>query len=96
MRSVQAQEPVIGLPPPSATLVLIRTGVQALMRTLGRRKAERLLREWSAILVNLETVQTLLPSRSPADRAEVAKAQMEAVAWWREILPALLDSIPKD
>lgn len=88
--------PVEELPPPSAPLVVVRTGAQALIRALGRRKAEKFVREWATLFSTQESVELLLPARTPSERRAVAKAQREAMAWFREVLPTLLASIPKE
>lgn len=84
------------LPPPSASLVVIRTGAQALVRTLGRRKGERFIREWMNLLSTEEAVRALLPARAPGDRAAVAQARSEALAWMQSIAPLLVAALPDE
>jgi hypothetical protein len=84
--------------PPALTpeRILWRAQVSALIRVLGKRKAERFLRSMSD---NLETVQTyadLEPLR--VDRATVRErrdAVQQAVAAFRADLPALLAALPQ-
>jgi hypothetical protein len=85
-----------GLPKATAELVLIRTQTQALTKVLGRKKSEKFMREWVALLATEETVRLLLPIRSPQDRETVSKVQREACAWVRQVLPTLIASLPPE
>ena len=80
----------------NAELILLRTGAQALVQTLGRRKGERFLRLWSARLANLETVRSIMPLPPASERADTAKAQREALLWWQRMAPLLFDALPPD
>lgn len=84
------------MPAPSAELVVLRTGAQALVRALGRRKGERFLREWAQLLADEESVRLLFPTRPAADRAAVSVAQRQAVAWLRQTMPVLIATLPPE
>jgi hypothetical protein len=84
------------VPAPDATKVLIRTQAQALIRVLGKRRGERFLREWAAVLDDLDSVQSLFPVNPAKDRAAISEAQTEALIWFRQIAPILWGSIPRD
>jgi hypothetical protein len=84
------------LPPASAELVIIRTGTQALIRTLGRKKGERFLKEWMALLADEDSVRLLFPARPQHDRASVVVAQQQALAWVRQAIPTFLATIPPE
>lgn len=85
-----------GLPPPSPAFAVLRMLVQAHLRTMGRRKAERFLRELSAIVANEESIRLLFPTRPKHERVAQADAQDEAAAWIRQMLPELIRSMPPD
>lgn len=82
------------LPAPSAELVLLRTGAQAVVRTFGKRKGERFIREWAALLASEESVRMLFPARAPSDREAVTLAQRRALAWFRQVAPVLIATLP--
>jgi hypothetical protein len=84
------------LPAPSAELVLLRTGAQAVIRTLGRKKGEKFLREWTALLADEDSVSLLFPARGASERASVYVAQRQALAWMRQAMPTLLATIPPE
>jgi hypothetical protein len=83
------------LPPVHVSLVLIRTGAQAVIKAMGRKRGERFLREWMELLATEESVAMLLPIRAPKDRAAQERTRREAVAWLRQIAPTLIGSLPK-
>lgn len=84
------------LPEVSASLVLIRTGAEAVIRALGRKRGEKFLREWMNLLATEESVALLLPIRPTANRAEQSKAGREASAWLRAAAPTLIASLPPE
>lgn len=84
------------LPAPSAELVIIRTGAQAVIRALGRRKGEKFIKEWMELLASEAAVEALLPIRPQHERAAVADAQREAMAWLRQVAPTLIASLPPE
>lgn len=84
------------MPPPEVSLVLIRTGAEAIIRALGRKRGERFLREWLAILATEDSVSQILPIRPPADRADVMMARRGAVAWLRQVAPTLIAAMSGD
>jgi hypothetical protein len=61
---------------------------------LGRRKAERFLREWVRIASTEESIRTLFPTRPASERQAQALAQLEALAWLRQVLPAMIATLP--
>ncbi len=83
----------LSAPTPDANRVLIRTQAQALVRVLGRRKGERFLREWAAVLDDLDSVTALFPTHAARDRAPITAAQREALDWFRQIGPILWGSL---
>lgn len=85
-----------GLPPPSPAFAAMRMLVQAHLRTIGRRKAERYLRELAALVANEESIRLLFPTRPKHERAAQQSAQDEAAAWIRQMLPELTRSLPPD
>lgn len=89
-RQLEAEE----LPEPDAALTIVRTGVQALCVALGRRKAEKFLREWVRIASTEDSIRLLFPTRPPGEREAQARAQREALAWLRQVLPAMIGSLP--
>lgn len=84
------------LPAPSAALTIVRTGAQALCITLGRRKAEKWLREWARIASDAESIRMLFPTRSPGEREAVRASQLQALAWLKEALPAMMETLPPE
>lgn len=84
------------LPAPSAALTIVRTGAQALCVALGRRKAEKFLREWARIASSEESIRMLFPTRSASEREAVREAQLQALAWLRQALPSLIASLPPE
>lgn len=84
------------LPDPHASLAIIRITAQAFIKTMGRKKGERFIRELAVAISQEECVRLLLPARPPNQRAAQAKAQDEAAMWLRQILPVLLSAIPPD
>lgn len=84
------------VPRPSPEFVALRTGAQALVRTLGRKRAERFLREWARMLSVDEGVTTLLPRRPASDHAAVELAREQARTWFQSVLPAILDAVPDE
>lgn len=93
---VRVSEHIPELPAETVELELIRTGVQALVKTLGPRKADRFLREWASILASEEVVTRLLPSRSLEEIRGHVLARRGAMAWLRQNLRMLLASIPPE
>jgi hypothetical protein len=77
-------------------MVLLRTGAQALIRTLGARKGRRFINEWASLLSSEESVALLFPNREPSERAAVRRAQRGAIAWFNEAAPALIASVPPE
>lgn len=84
------------LPAPSAELVLIRVMVSAYLATAPRRRAEAFLRHAATLLENEESVSLLLPIRPPTQHSALSKARRQAVAMFRELLPALVASMAAD
>lgn len=83
-------------PSPSAALALVRTGAQALCVALGRRKAERFLREWARIAATEESIRLLFPTRPAHEREAQVMAQREAAAWLKQVLPTLIATLPAE
>lgn len=69
---------------------------QAFIRTMGRRKAERFIRELALIASHEESVRSLMPHRPAANRARRNRAQNEAAEWLRQVLPFLISSLPPE
>lgn len=70
--------------------------MQAFIRTMGRRKGERFIRELALIIAKEETVRCLMPTRPPEQRVAQERAQDEAAQWLRLILPMLLSALPDE
>jgi hypothetical protein len=70
--------------------------MQARIRSMPRRRAERYLRELAGILETEESIRLLYPTRPPAERLAQHKAQDQAAAWLRSILPVLIASLPRE
>jgi hypothetical protein len=75
---------------------LISTGAQALCRVLGRRKGDRFLREWAAIVAADQAAETMIPGRSASDHFEEVEARRIGAAWLRDALPHLFTSLPPE
>lgn len=84
------------LPVASPSLSALRMMTQAFLKTVGRRKGEKFIRELALIISREETVRTLMPTRPPEQRAAQERAQDEAAQWVRLVLPILLSSLPED
>jgi hypothetical protein len=84
------------LPPTSPELAAMRMLTQAFVRSVGRRRAERYVRELATLIDTEESVRLLMPVRPKEQRAAQAVAQQEAVAWLRQVLPVLMASIPPE
>lgn len=84
------------LPASSASLSALRMMAQAFLRTVGKRKAEKFIRELALIVAKEETVRTLMPTRPAHQRAAQERAQDEAAQWVRLVLPMLLSSVPDE
>lgn len=83
-------------PSPSAALALVRTGAQAICVALGRRKAEKFLREWARIAATEESIRLLFPTRPASEREAQIVAQREAMSWLRQVLPTLIGTLPPE
>lgn len=83
-------------PSPMPAVAIMRMLMQAHLRTIGRRKAERFLRELATIVENEESIRLLFPTRPKHERAAQAAAQDEASAWIRQMLPELMRSLPPE
>lgn len=85
------------LPAASPELVLIRVFVQAYIATAHekpRRRARAFLHRASTILADEESVSMLLPIRPAAAHAEVSRARRQALAMFRQLVPALTAELP--
>jgi hypothetical protein len=87
---------VDGLPDVDVSLVLIRTGAEAIIRTFGRRKGEKFLREWLTILSDEEKMSVILPIRPTRDRPAVMRARRQALLWLESVQPTLTAAIPPE
>jgi hypothetical protein len=96
MSVMERAEPEPKLPAHSAELEVQRKFMQAIIRALPKRRAERLIRELATLLSNEEKVRVLLPNRSSSQRRAQANAEDEAAQWIRQELPMLLSSIPPE
>lgn len=74
--------------------IVVLTGAGALIQTLGRKKAERFIRDWASRIARQEAVSRLLPDRSASSIRARSRDQEDAAAWMRENIPALLASLP--
>jgi hypothetical protein len=77
----------------AAASIVLRTGAQAVCSALGRRKAERFLREWARLISLGESVRVIRPKGAARLDAEATR---EASAWLEANLPALIASLPPD
>src|SRR5690348_9222022 len=87
---------VENLPREEPALILLRTGALAVVKALGRRKGQRLLRAWAADLANDGAVTALHPSRTSKERAEDATAHAQAEAWLRANMAAFIAAMPPE
>lgn len=92
--TLSAEEKGQDLPAPSAEIVLIRVFVQAYLATTSRRRADAFLQHAAGILEDEESVSLLLPIRPSWQHGAVARARRGAVAIFRQVLPALIASLP--
>jgi hypothetical protein len=65
-----------------------------MLATLPRRRGNALLREAARLLESEESVALLMPIRPPSEYAIATQARREAVSVFRQILPALIASLP--
>lgn len=82
------------LPEPDAAVVLWRVSVQAFIATAPRRRSERFLKAMAETLASEDAVSDILPIRPRGDHAAVQRARREAVAAFRQLLPAFLAALP--
>jgi hypothetical protein len=82
------------LPPPSAEMVLWRITMQALLASLPRKRAERLLREAAETLAAEENLTSVLQIRPVKDHAAVRQARRQAAAIYARYLPLFLAGLP--
>lgn len=94
--NAERQEEAGELPSPAAALTVVRTGAQALCVALGRRKAEKFLREWARIASSEDSIRLMFPIRPMEERGAQVVAQREALAWLRQVLPVLLATLPPE
>jgi hypothetical protein len=79
---------------PSAMTAAVRMLVQAHLRSMGRRRGERYLRELALLVENEESVRSLYPRRPKHERTAQARAQDEAAECIRQMMPELIRSLP--
>jgi hypothetical protein len=82
------------LPPPSAELVLFRVHVEAMVATMGRKRAERYLRAMAEKLAWEEGLASVFHIRPIAQHAEVRRTRQQASAIFERMLPVFLAAIP--
>ena len=90
----EAAPPPEDLPPPSAELVLYRVHVEALIATLGRRKAEKYLRTASEIFATEQSLSAVLMFRPMAQQEPLMRARRAAAYWFKQALPTFIARIP--
>lgn len=99
MMADRATEEAGGLPAPSPEMVLIRVFVQAYLSSAHekpRRRARAFLEAATRTLADEESVATLLPIRPKHERSAVAAARKEAIALYRQLLPAFIATLPPE
>lgn len=72
----------------------VRIAMQAHIRSMSRKRGERFIAELAALIEDEELVHPLMPNRPRAERSEQRRAQRQAAAWLRNILPLLVASLP--
>lgn len=92
--SVQMSDVPDDLPPVGPVWAALRMGMQSHVRAIGRKRGERFISELAKLLDDEELIHPLLPNRPRPERAEQRRAQRQAAAWLRQVLPLLLASLP--
>lgn len=84
------------LPDPSAPLVISRVIVEAWLRTVPRRTGAMFLENLACVLSNQEEMACVVPIRRTDSGIAAARAEREALAALRQMLPVFIATLPKD
>lgn len=84
------------LPAPTAAMVLLRAHIEASIATMGRRKAEKYLRQLAEIIAQEENLSAVFHLRPVTQHADVRKARRQASAMFQGYLPLFLARIPRE
>lgn len=82
------------LPDPSASLVISRVIVEAWIRTVSRRQGAEFLKSLAAVLEDREEMACVVPIRRTEKAAAAARAEREALAALRQMLPVFIATLP--
>jgi hypothetical protein len=76
--------------------VLFRVHVEAMIATMGRKRAERYLRAMAEKLAWEEGLASVFHIRPIAQHAEVRRTRQQASAIFERMLPVFLAAIPRE
>lgn len=82
--------------PQSPELVIIEVGLSALIGALGRKRADRLLKDMAITLAHRSSRRGVRRINSASEDRAVVEAEQAADAWFRENLPTFVARLPPD
>lgn len=83
------------LPDPSASLVISRVIVEAWLRTVSRKQGALFLENLANVLADREEMASIVPIRRTANGIATARAEREALAALRQMLPVFIATLPR-
>lgn len=78
------------LPPPDASLVLVRVAIESFIDVVGPKKGERFLKGMADRLASEERLAEALRFRPASEDAAVSQARRSAMLWFRQALPIFM------
>jgi len=82
------------LPEPQAALVISRVIVEAWLRTAPRKEGATFLQNLACVLGDHEEMERVVPIRRTEAGIAAARAEREALAALRQMLPIFIASLP--
>lgn len=83
------------LPDPSAPLIISRVIVEAWLRSVGRKDGLLFLENLARVLGDREEMSSVVPIRRTDSGRAAARAEREALAALRQMLPVFIATLPR-
>lgn len=82
-------------PAPSASLIVSRVIVEAWLRSVDRKTGAAFLENLACVLADQEEMASVVPIRRTERGAAAARAEREALAALRQMLPVFIATLPR-